>query len=132
MSTKRQCRFCQNFKIKKGFLGKITYLCSVQNCKVTGSGSCNKFTPDAYKILDAANFRSHEFGSKKDCHTCAFLNGKAEKGRTVYHCEKHQVYFGRGYSTTDYICDSFKDGGMDALISRLAESMIEVDEMKKR
>lgn len=120
MQNNSQCRVCKYFKIKKTIFGGTKTTCSMHNCKTSEQNGCQEFEVDANKILYYARFRKHEYGSKDSCSRCAHRDGKNLKSGIVYSCQRNDVQFWDGFSPMEYICDNFKDGGMDALVDHLA------------
>ncbi|MCI5728236.1 MAG: hypothetical protein MR374_01665 [Clostridia bacterium] len=131
MSNERSCRLCKHIKTKNKFFGGKKFVCSLHNHDVGGVDVCSKFERDGEKVLQYAGFRHHECGSSDGCNTCAYYQSTHGKTETIYSCKKNNVQFWLGFSPMDYICDNFKDGGLDALLGYMADLLIEQDRYKK-
>lgn len=131
MIDDRQCMLCKHVRIKTRFFGGKKFTCSVHNREVSEKAVCPKFTGDGDKILKHAGFRPHEFGSPNGCDKCAYRGSSHKERKTRYTCQKNNVQFWPDFDPMKYICDHFKDGGMDALIGLLADLTIEENRYKK-
>ncbi len=131
MNDERQCRLCKYFKVKNKLFGGKKLICSKHNCESGGSSVCSEFVRNADKVLQSVKFRSHVFGSPDVCNSCIHCIGVQGKTGRIYSCEKNNVQFWPDFSTTDYICDNFVDGGLDLLISRFAETVVEQERYKQ-
>ena len=128
MTIEKKCRLCKYYISKRKFFGRRRFVCTLRRCEVRGSDVCTKFVRDGDRALLIAGFRSQ--AGPDSCHTCTYCESfQGEAGRT-YVCKRNDVRFGPWFSTMGYICDNFKDGGMEVLISRLAELVVDQNKTK--
>ena len=131
MFAESKCELCKYGKVKNKFFGGKKIICSIQKREVKNIGTCSEFVGDGDKVLQYAVFRPRDPGNPNDCSSCVYREGSLKGAKTIYLCKKHNVQFWPGYSPLKYICDDWKDGGMDALISCMADFIIEANESTK-
>lgn len=125
------CEICMHVKARNKLFRKRKYICSMHNYEISVSDVCPQFVQDGNKVLQYAGFRHHEFGSKDACDSCAHRESIQGETGVTYCCKKNNVRFWSGFSPTDYICNNFEDGGLDALSDYMADLFIEQNRFKK-
>ncbi len=130
-NEKHQCGLCKHVTVKNKLFGGKKYLCSIQHKEVARGDVCSEYALDTDTLLQWLNFRSHEYGSSNSCSNCAHCESIREKTGTAYICQKMGLRFWDNFSCLDYICDCFQDGGLDTLVDRLADLIIEQEQRKK-
>lgn len=130
-NEKPQCGLCKHLKIKNKLFGGTKYLCTMKLREVAREDVCSEYTLDTDKLLQRAGFRPHTYGSPNACHSCAHCASAPGKRGTDYSCKKLGIQFWPEFPCMDYICNYFQDGGMDALVDRLADLIIEQENNKK-
>lgn len=132
MSNKEpQCGLCKHFKVKNKFFGGTKYLCTTHRRGVAKEDMCSEYTLDTDKLLQQAGFRSHTYGNPDACYSCVHCKSAPGKEGTDYSCKKLGIQFWPKFPCMDYICSYFQDGGMNALVDRLADLIVEQENSKK-
>lgn len=131
MGNENQCGLCTYVRVKNKFFGGKKYTCSLHNREVSETAVCPKFKGDRDRILKRVRFRPHEYGSPNGCNNCAYRKGNHEKAKTIYSCNRNNVQFWPDFDPMNYICDNFKDGGIDALIGFMADLIVEENKYRK-
>lgn len=123
---KSECRFCRYFTLKRRLLRSSFDYCTKFSKEVKWDGVCKDYIGDPQKIAYKAGFRTHE---REDggayCGQCSFCGvGQNALGQRVRVCTMFDFVFDTQFRSMEYVCDYYKDGGLEASIRDLADSIV--------